>query len=65
MYANTKDIQTNELVITRYGNNIHVKGSQIVINGQPGIQLPYKINDLLVRQVTSVLVGVEGNIIYR
>jgi hypothetical protein len=62
MYTNTQNINTNELVVLHYGNTVTIKGSQIIINGQPGPQLPYKINDLLVRQATSVLVGVEGNI---
>ena len=60
MYTNSKDITKNELVIVHYGNIVTIKGSQIIINGQPGPQLPHKINDLLIRQATSVLVGVEG-----
>jgi hypothetical protein len=60
MYANSKDINTNELVVAHYGNIVTIKGSQIIINGQPGPELPYKVNDLLIRQATSVLVGIEG-----
>jgi hypothetical protein len=62
MYTNANNINTNELVISHYGNLITLKGSQIIINGQPGPQLPYQMNDLLVRQATSVLIGVEGKI---
>jgi hypothetical protein len=60
MYTNTKNINTNELVVVHYGNTATIKGSQIIVNGQPGLTLPYKVNDLLVRQATSVLVGIEG-----
>ncbi|CAF1096107.1 unnamed protein product [Rotaria sordida] len=60
MYTNTKNIRTNELVIVHYGNTVNIKGSQIVANGQPGVQLPHRINDLLIRQATSVLLSVEG-----
>jgi hypothetical protein len=60
MYTNTQNVNTNELVVVRYGNTVTIKGSQIIINGQPGPQLPSQINDLLVRQATSILVGVEG-----
>ncbi|CAF4176668.1 unnamed protein product [Rotaria socialis] len=60
MYTNTQDISTNELVIVYYGNIVNIKGSQIVLNGQPGTQLPQKSNNLLIRQATSVLRSVEG-----
>jgi len=60
MYTNTQNINTNELVVVHYGNTATIKGSQIIINGQPGPELPYRINDLLVRQATTVLVGIEG-----
>lgn len=60
MYTNSKDIKTNELIVVHYGNIVTIKGSQIIVNGQPGPELPYKMNELLVRQATSVLVGVEG-----
>jgi hypothetical protein len=46
-----------------YGNTVTIKGSQIIINGQAGPDLPYQINDLLVRQATSILVGVEGKVL--
>ena len=62
MYTNTKNVDTNELVVVHYGNTVTIKGSQIIINGQPGPQLPSRVNDLLVRQATSVLVAVEGGI---
>lgn len=61
MYTNTKDIRTNELLIIHYGNIVNIKRSQVVINGQPGVQLPHKISDLLIRQATTVLLSVEGN----
>ncbi|CAF5116946.1 unnamed protein product, partial [Rotaria magnacalcarata] len=60
MYTNTQDISTNELVVVYYGNIVNIKGSQIVVNGQPGTQLPHTSNDLLIRQATSVLLSVEG-----
>lgn len=60
MYTNTQNINTNELVVVHYGNTVTIKGSQIIINGQPGSALPYQVNDLLIRQATSVLIGVEG-----
>ena len=60
MYANSKDITKNELVVGHYGNIVTIKGSQIIVNGQPTSELPYKVNELLIRQATSVLVGVEG-----
>lgn len=60
MYTNNQNINTNELVIVHYGNTVTLKGSQIIVNGHAGPELPYKINDLLIRQATSVLVGVEG-----
>ncbi len=60
MYTNTQNINTNELIVLYYGNTVTLKGSQIIVNGQPGLELPYKINDLLVRQATTVLVSVEG-----
>lgn len=62
MYTNTKNIDTNELVVLFYGNIVTIKGSQVIVNGQPGPQLPHKINDLLIRQATSVLLGVEGKL---
>jgi hypothetical protein len=62
MYTNTKNVNTNELVVIRNGNTVTIKGSQVIANGQPGPQLPHKINDLSVRRATSVLIGVEGNI---
>lgn len=62
MYTNTQNINTNELVIVYYGKTITLKGSQIVVNGQPGPTLPYKINDAVIRQATSVLIGVEGKV---
>lgn len=64
MYTNNKDINTNELVVVHYGNTVTIKGSQIIVNGQPGPELPYKVNDLLIRQATSVLIGVEGKHFY-
>jgi hypothetical protein len=63
MYTNTNNVNTNELVVVRYGNTVTIKGSQIIINGQAGPDLPYQINDLLVRQATSILVGVEGKVL--
>ena len=61
MYTNNQNINTNELVIVHYGNTVTLKGSQIIVNGQAGPELPYKVNDLLIRQATSVLIGVEGS----
>jgi hypothetical protein len=63
MYTNTNNVNTNELVVVHYGNTVTIKGSQIIINGQAGPDLPYQINDLLVRQATSILVGVEGKVL--
>jgi hypothetical protein len=60
MYTNTQNINTNELVVVHYGNTVTIKGSQIIINGQSQSDLPYQVNDLLIRQATSVLIGVEG-----
>lgn len=60
LYTNTQNINTNELVVIYYGNTVTIKGSQIIVNGQAGPELPYKINDLLIRQATSILIGVQG-----
>ena len=60
MYTNANNVNNNELVVVHYGNTVTIKGSQIIINSQPGPQLPHKINDLLVRQATSILISVEG-----
>jgi hypothetical protein len=60
MYTNTQNINTNELDVIHYGNAVTVKGSQIIINGQSASGLPYQINDLLIRQATSILIGIEG-----
>ena len=62
MYTNTKNVDNNELVVVHYGNTVTIKGSQIIINGLPGPQLPSRVNGLLVRQATSVLVAVEGEV---
>lgn len=61
MYTNAQNVNNNELVVVHYGNTVTIKGSQVIINGQPGPQLPHKVNDLLVRQATSILLSVEGN----
>jgi hypothetical protein len=61
MYTNANNIDTNELVVVHYGNTATIKGSQIIVNGQPGPELPYQVNDLLIRQATSVLIGIEGS----
>jgi hypothetical protein len=61
MYTNTNNINTNELVVVHYGNTVTIKGTQVIVNGQPGPVLPNKVNDLLVRQATSALLGIEGS----
>ncbi|CAF1170552.1 unnamed protein product, partial [Didymodactylos carnosus] len=60
MYTSTENITTNELIVSHYENIVTIKGNQIIINGVAGPALPYKLNDLVVRLATSVLVGIEG-----